>query len=43
VILVRVGQDHRVDPAVPRRDPRVEDDEQSVRVGAAIDQQPAAA
>ena len=43
VVLVRMGQDDRVDPPVPRRDPLVEVDEQAVRVGTAIDQQATAA
>ena len=43
MVLVRVGQDHGVDPPVPRRDPLVEHDEQPVRVGSAVDEQPTAA
>ncbi len=43
MVLVRVGQDHGIDPTVPRRDPRVEDDEQPVRVGPTVDEQPATA
>ena len=43
MVLVRVRQDDRVDPPVPRRDPLVEDDEEPVRVGAAVDEEPAAA
>ena len=43
VILVRVRQDERVDPAIPRRDPPVQVDEQTLRVGTAIDQQAPAA
>jgi hypothetical protein len=43
VVLVRVGEDHGVDPAVPRRDSLVEVDEQAVGVRPAIDEQPAAA
>jgi hypothetical protein len=41
VILVRMGQDHGVDPPVPWRDPSVEDHQQPVRVGSTVDQQPA--
>jgi hypothetical protein len=43
VILVRVRQDQYVDPAIPWRDPPVQGDEQTPGVGAAIDQQAAAA
>ena len=43
VVLVRMGQDDRVDPPVPRRDPLVERDEQPVRIRPAVDQQSAAA
>ncbi len=43
VVLVRMGQDHGIDPPVPRRDPRVEHDEQPIRVGAAIHEKPSAA
>ena len=43
VILVRVRQDQHVDPAIPRRDPPVQRDKQTPGVGAAIDQQAAAA
>ena len=43
VVLVRVRQDDRVDPPVPRRDPPVERDEQPVGIGAAVDEQPPAA
>jgi hypothetical protein len=38
VVLVRVRQDHRVEPPVPRRDPPIELDQQSIGIGAAIDQ-----
>ena len=43
VVLVRVRQDDRVDPPVPRRDPPIELDEQPVGIRPAIDQQAAAA
>ena len=43
VILVRVRQDQHVDPPIPWRDPPVQGHEQTLRVGAAIDQQAAAA
>ena len=43
VVLVRMGQDDGIDPAVPWRDAPVEVDEQPVRVGTAIDQQATAA
>ena len=39
MILVRVGENHEVDPAVPRRDSRVERDEETIGVGPAVDQQ----
>jgi hypothetical protein len=39
VIFVRVGENHEVDPAVPRRDSRVERDEETIGVGPAVDQQ----
>jgi len=39
VILVGVRQDHRVDPAIPRRNAPVEGDEEPVGIGSAIDQQ----
>jgi hypothetical protein len=42
MILVRVTEDHRIDPAIPGRDPTVEGREQPVRVGPAIDEQAAA-
>ena len=42
MILVRVGDDDEVDPAVPRRDPRVEGHEEPVGVRAAVDEQPPA-
>jgi hypothetical protein len=38
VVLVWVGQDHRVDATVPWRDQAVELDEQPIRVRPAIDQ-----
>ncbi|HYH92176.1 MAG TPA: hypothetical protein VD763_03370, partial [Candidatus Saccharimonadales bacterium] len=41
MVLVRMREDHRIDPAVPRRDPPIEPHEQSVRVGAAVDEQAA--
>ena len=43
MVLVRVGQDDDVDPAVPRREAPIERDEQPVRVRSAVDEQPAAA
>jgi hypothetical protein len=43
MVLVRVRQDHRIETPVPGRDPSIELDEQSVGIGAAIDQQAAAA
>jgi hypothetical protein len=39
VILVRVGHDDEIDPAIPRRNPFVEGDEQPVRVRAAVHEQ----
>ena len=39
MVLVRVREDDRVDPAVPRRDVPVQDDEQAVGVWATVDQQ----
>ncbi len=39
MVLVRVGQDDDVDPAVPRGKAPVQLDEQAVRVGAAVDEQ----
>ena len=42
VILVRVGQDHGIDPAIPRWDPPIERDQQAVRVRSTINQQPPA-
>ena len=42
VILVRVAQDDRVDPAVPRRDPAIEGHEQAIRIRSAVDEEPAA-
>ncbi len=43
MVLVGMGQDEEVDPPVPRREPRVERDEQAVRVRAAVDQETTAA
>jgi hypothetical protein len=43
VVLVRVGQHDQVQPSIPRRHPSVEGGEQPVRVGAGVDQHPAAA
>jgi hypothetical protein len=43
VILVRVGEDHQVDPTIPGRNVRIELDEQPIRVGPAVHQQAAAA
>jgi hypothetical protein len=42
MVFVRMGQDDRVDPAIPRRDPLVESDEEAVRVRPSVDQQAAA-
>jgi len=42
VVLVRVGQDHHIDPALPPRQPLAKAPEQQVGVGAAVDQQRAA-
>ena len=39
MVLVRVAQDDRVDPAIPRRDPPVEGDEQAIGIGAAVDEE----
>ena len=43
VILVRVGQDDRVESPVPRRDPPIELDQETIGIGPAVDEQPAAA
>ena len=43
MVLVRVGQDEDVDPAIPRRQPSVELDEEPIGIGAAVDQHPPAA
>jgi hypothetical protein len=43
VILVRVGEDHQVDSTIPRRNVRIELDEQPIRVGPAVNQQTAPA
>ena len=37
-----MGQDEDVDPAVPRRQPPIELDEEPVRIGSAVDEHPAA-
>ena len=42
VVLVRVGQHHDVDAAVPRRDPRVELHEEPLGVRPAVDEHPRA-
>jgi hypothetical protein len=39
VVLVRVGQNHRVDAPVPRRDAPIQRNEQPIGVGAAVDQE----
>lgn len=39
VILVRVGQDHCIDPSVPRRQVAIEHHQQALGIGAAIDEQ----
>ncbi len=41
MVLVRVREHDEVDPAVPRRDPGVEGDEEPIRVRAAVHEQPA--
>jgi hypothetical protein len=41
MILVGMGQDDGVDPAIPRRDAAVERDKESIGIGSAIDQQSA--
>jgi hypothetical protein len=43
VVLVRVRQDQGIDASVPGRQPLVERDEESVRIGAAIDKESAPA
>ena len=43
VVLVGMGQHEQVDPVIPRRQPLIERDQQAVRVGAAIHDQPSAA
>lgn len=43
VVLVRVGQHDQVDAPIPGRQPLVENGQQAVGVGAAIDEHPAAA
>jgi hypothetical protein len=44
VVLVRVGEDEDVDPAIPRRQPLVQRDEQPARIRPAVDDEaPAAA
>ncbi len=43
MVLVRMGQDQRVDPTIPRRDSSIERHEQPVRIRAAVDEQAAAA
>jgi hypothetical protein len=40
MVLVRVRQDDRVEPPVPRRDSPIELDEEPVRIGPAVDQEP---
>jgi len=42
MVLVRMGQDHDVDPTVPRRQPFVERDQQPTRIRAAVDEHPPA-
>lgn len=42
VVFVRVREDHRVDAAVPRRDPTIKCHEEPVRVRATVHQEPAA-
>jgi hypothetical protein len=41
VVFVRVREHDEVDPAVPRRDPRVEGHEEPIRVRSAVHEQPA--
>jgi hypothetical protein len=43
VVLVRVSQDQGINASIPGRQPLVERDEESVRIGAAIDQESAPA
>ena len=43
VILVRMREDHGIDPAIPRRDAAIECDQQSVRIRTAIDEESPAA
>jgi hypothetical protein len=42
VVLVRMAQDDRVDPAVPRRDPPIEGHQQAIGIGSAVDEEPTA-
>ena len=43
VIFVWVGQDKCIDASVPRRDAAVERDEEPIRIGTSVNQQPTAA
>jgi hypothetical protein len=43
MIFVGVRQDDRVDPPIPWRDLTIQRDQEAIRVGPAVDQQPAAA
>jgi hypothetical protein len=43
MILVGVGEHQRVDPPVPRREALVERNKEAIRIGAAVDEQTAAA
>ena len=42
MILVRVGEHHEIESSVPRRQSFIEDDEESIGIGAAVDQHAAA-
>jgi hypothetical protein len=42
MVFVRVRQDDRIDPPIPRRDASIECDEETIRVRPAVDQQAAA-
>ena len=39
VILVRVREDHCIDPSIPRRDAPIELDQQSIRIRPTVDEQ----
>jgi hypothetical protein len=42
VVLVRMRQDEQVDPTIPGRQSTIQRDEQAARIGASVNQQPAA-